>query len=174
MRIFLANLGKYNEGQLVGQWLDLPCTNEKLMTALQEIGIDWVQYEEYFITEYEFMSKDSNIRLEIGEYESLSMLNEVAKLIEKLEDHELQVLKAIIEAKSPDVSDLQDIIGRLAEYTLCTDVHTEEDLGRYIIGNRGYTIDTHLAEYLNYEELGRDEAINSGGDFTSLGWLEYA
>lgn len=27
MKIFLANLGKYNEGELVGKWVSLPCQN---------------------------------------------------------------------------------------------------------------------------------------------------
>ena len=26
-RIFLTNLGKYNEGILIGKWVDLPCDN---------------------------------------------------------------------------------------------------------------------------------------------------
>ena len=26
-RIFITNLEKYNEGELIGKWLDLPCNN---------------------------------------------------------------------------------------------------------------------------------------------------
>ena len=39
MRIFLTNLGKYNEGSLAGEWLKLPCTKEELNAVLQRIGI---------------------------------------------------------------------------------------------------------------------------------------
>lgn len=47
MRIFLTNLGKYNEGE----WVDLPVSHE--------------EYEEYFITDYECDL------YEVGEYENL-------------------------------------------------------------------------------------------------------
>ena len=30
MNIYLTNLGKYNEGELVGEWVQLPISNEEL------------------------------------------------------------------------------------------------------------------------------------------------
>lgn len=30
MKIYLTNLGKYNEGQLVGEWVELPVSQEEL------------------------------------------------------------------------------------------------------------------------------------------------
>lgn len=53
MRIYLTNLGKYNEGELVGEWVDLPIEKENLQEVFKRIGIDGKQYEEYFITDYE-------------------------------------------------------------------------------------------------------------------------
>lgn len=78
MRIFLTNLGKYNEGELCGEWLKLPCSKEKLAATLVSIGIG-KYYEEYFITDY-----DCDIGLEIGEYTNLNALNEVAERISDL------------------------------------------------------------------------------------------
>ena len=34
LKIYIANLGKYNEGELVGKWVELPC--EDLLTALEQ------------------------------------------------------------------------------------------------------------------------------------------
>lgn len=38
-RIFVTNLGKYNEGELIGEWLKLPFTDDELKNLLNRIGI---------------------------------------------------------------------------------------------------------------------------------------
>ena len=73
MKAFITNLGKYNEGELVGKWISLPISEEELEEVLKEIGIN-DEYEEYFFTDYEI---DADIRL--GEYESIETLNELAE-----------------------------------------------------------------------------------------------
>ena len=64
MNIYLTNLGKYNEGELVGEWVKLPVSDEELQEVFKRIGIN-KEYEEYFITDYECDF------YEIGEYEKL-------------------------------------------------------------------------------------------------------
>lgn len=61
---YVTNLGKYNEGELVGKWLDFPTTQTKINTVLKEIGIDGTRYEEIFITDYEAYGRD--VRLDEG------------------------------------------------------------------------------------------------------------
>ena len=100
MRIYLTNLGKYNEGELIGLWLKLPCTDEELQTALKQIGIG-EHYEESFIIDYE-----NDLGLTVYEYESLNELNEVAKCVESLSPNDLHLLQAIIELESVNVSDI--------------------------------------------------------------------
>lgn len=39
MNIYLTNLGKYNEGQLIGEWVELPVSNEELQRYLKESGL---------------------------------------------------------------------------------------------------------------------------------------
>ena len=36
---FITNLGKYNEGELVGEWVKFPTTPEKLQEVFERIGI---------------------------------------------------------------------------------------------------------------------------------------
>ena len=55
---FVTNLGKYNEGALVGEWVKFPTTAEELKKVFERIGIgakdDFGQtYEEWFITDYD-------------------------------------------------------------------------------------------------------------------------
>ena len=46
---YVTNLGKYNEGELVGKWLDFPTTQKEINTVLKEIGIDGIRYEEMML-----------------------------------------------------------------------------------------------------------------------------
>ena len=76
MSICVQNLGKYNEGELVFEWLDLPATEEKIQETLNKIGIN-ERYEEYMIADSEY--------IKAGEYESITSINERAKEILRLE-----------------------------------------------------------------------------------------
>ena len=50
---YITNLGKYNEGQLVGETLKFPATTEEVQSLLKNIGVDGVRYEEFFITAFD-------------------------------------------------------------------------------------------------------------------------
>ena len=52
LKVFVTNLGKYNEGELIGEWVSLPIDESELEEVLERIGIN-EQYEEYFITDFE-------------------------------------------------------------------------------------------------------------------------
>lgn len=49
MRVYIANLGKYVEGELVGAWFTVPVSPDEVR---ERIGLD-DQYEEYAIHDYE-------------------------------------------------------------------------------------------------------------------------
>ena len=50
---YITNLGKYAEGQLVGETLKFPATTEEVQSLLKNIGVDGVLYEEFFITAFD-------------------------------------------------------------------------------------------------------------------------
>ena len=49
---YVTNLGKYNEGELVGEYLKFPTTPEEVQALLKRIGVGGVRYEEIFITDF--------------------------------------------------------------------------------------------------------------------------
>lgn len=110
-RIFLTNLGKYNEGYLVGKWVDLPC--DDLEAEMEAIGVGAVPYEEYFITDYE-----SDFGVSIGEYDNIDELNELAEELEALDECEEEAVKAYIELESNDIREAISAVkkGRCAFY----------------------------------------------------------
>ena len=61
MAVYMANLGKYNEGYLVGAWFTFPIDEEDVK---EKIGLN-EQYEEYAIHDTD------NFPIAIGEYVSI-------------------------------------------------------------------------------------------------------
>lgn len=48
---YITNLGKYAEGQLVGETLKFPATTEEVQSLLKNIGVDGVRYPKLNIRE---------------------------------------------------------------------------------------------------------------------------
>ena len=56
MQVYIANLGKYNEGELVGAWFTFPIDFEEVK---EKIGLN-DEYEEYAIHDYEYPLRLTN------------------------------------------------------------------------------------------------------------------
>ena len=87
LEAYVTNLGKYNEGRLVGAPLNFPTTTEEVQALLKRIGVDGVRYEEIFITNFE--SDILGLYDHLGEYESIDELNHLAHLLSGMDDDEL-------------------------------------------------------------------------------------
>ena len=87
IKAYICNLGKYVEGTLVGEWVELPVLPEELDEALKRIGID-EKYEEFFITDSE--SDIEGLSRVIGECSSIYELNELAEKIDNLYSFQIQ------------------------------------------------------------------------------------
>ena len=80
----MTNLGKYNEGVLAYERVTFPTDAETVQTALKNIGIDGILYEEIFIANYE--SDIAGLREHLGEYESIDELNHLACVLSELDE----------------------------------------------------------------------------------------
>ena len=170
MKIYLTNLGRYNEGYLVGKWVKLPVCEEVLDKVLKEIGIN-EYYEEYFITDYE--NDIVGIGDVISEYSSVQALNELAQRLEDLSDDEADKLGAVLEYEAcRSVSDVLELLDKLDEFDLLTDVTDDEELGYYYAEEYcSIDIPEHIQPYFDYEKFGRDVRLQSCCLFTSYGFL---
>jgi antirestriction protein len=160
INLYIANLGKYNEGELKGEWLTLPVTEEELEVFLAEqVGIN-AEYEEYAIHDYETDIPE----LEIGEYDSITELSELETLYCSLQKYEQETVAAIVEWGffSTGTTALRQAIDEVEDFNLMTDVNSHEDYGYYLV-DEGLIgeIPESLKGYLDYEAIGRD---NSFGD----------
>ena len=87
---FITNLGKYNEGELVGEWVKFPTSAEELQKVFDRIGIGSKDefgnsYEEWFISDYDCYVE--GLYSKLGEYSNLNELNYLASKLEELNDY---------------------------------------------------------------------------------------
>ena len=177
---FVTNLGKYNEGELVGEWVKFPTTAEEMKQVFDRIGIgktgDFGQvYEEWFITDYDCYV--DGLYDKLGEYESLDELNYLASKLDEMDRGEFEQFQAAMEIGDHS-SSVQEIIN-LTENLDCYDVYPGiedyDDLGRYYIDELdAMQVPEHLKNYIDYEAYGRDIALDESGDFTSFGYVRDA
>lgn len=169
---YITNLGKYNEGALVGEWVKFPTTAEEIQDVFKRIGIDGVRYEEWFITDYDCHVE--GIYDVLGEYESLDELNYLATKITELDKNEYERFEAAIQISdySKSVKDLINLTENLDKYDIYPDVHDHDDLGRLYIEEYGsMEVPDHLKNYIDYEAYGRDIAMDEIGEFTDFGYV---
>ena len=174
---FITNLGKYNEGELVGEWVKFPTTAEELKEVFKRIGIgqkdDFGQpYEEWFITDYDCYV--DGLYSKLGEYENLDELNYLASKLDEMSESEYAQFQAGMEM-GDHCGSLQEIINlteNLDCYEVYPDIHDYDDLGRYYIEELDVMqVPEHLQNYIDYEAYGRDVVIDENGTFTDQGYV---
>ena len=174
---FITNLGKYNEGELVGEWVKFPTTAEEMKEVFKRIGIGQKDdfgnpYEEWFITDYDCYV--DGLYDKLGEYESLDELNYLASKLEEMSDSEYAQFQAGMEM-GDHCGSLQEIINlteNLDCYEIYPDIEDYDDLGRYYIEELdAMQVPEHLKNYIDYEAYGRDVAMDENGSFTDQGYV---
>jgi len=92
MKIFITDLTAYNEGHLVGEWIQLPLPRESLVQTLSDVLYEGESvsgtenHEEVFITDYE-------AEIVVREYDDVYRLNEIAEAMEDFSDDDLLKLR---------------------------------------------------------------------------------
>ena len=171
-KAYITNLGKYNEGALVGEYLKFPTTTEEVQALLKRIGIDGVRYEEIFITDYD--GDMPELYANFGEYESIDELNYLASLLSEMDENDLEKFEAVLDTgeHSGSVKELINLTQNLDCFEFYSGITSEEELGRmYIQEFDAIPIPEHLIDYIDYEAYGRDVRINEGGSFSGNGYV---
>jgi antirestriction protein len=170
---YVTNLGKYNEGELNGEYLKLPATKEDVQALLSRIDVDGVMYEEFFITDYE--ANVDGLSKNLGEYESLDELNYLAALLDEMDSWELELFEAALTEgdHTGSVKDLINLTFNLENYHLIEDVSDHEELGRFVMEEfDGREIPDWMQGYFDYDGYGRDFDFNGHGHFTESGYVQ--
>ncbi|MBM7715320.1 antirestriction protein [Bacillus thermophilus] len=138
INIWVGNLGKYNEGKLVGDWFTLP---HDVSDIMQTIGVaDGTEYEEWEIFDYE-----KHPFVNIGRYSSIGTLNELAELIQDLSEEQLEIVRVLME---------QNVLGS------DTAEHVKEAIE--VVKSGEGTVYSVIRGYNSYKELAEMIAVESG------------
>lgn len=153
LRIYLTNLGLYNEGILSGEWVELPATDEELDAVRNRTGYDET-HEEYFITDYE-----SDVHgLHVDEYDDIDELNKIAELIDKDAD----AVAALIYFGYDTAEEIAEHMDDVAYIATCEGfMNEDETVGYYYAKELGcINIPEELESYFDFEAYGRDIYLN--------------
>ena len=167
-KAYVSNLGKYNEGELVGEWVEFPIDEDNFNEILNRIEIsdkpnaDGDIYEEWFVTDY-----DCNLTgfdwEQLGEYPSYDKLQEFGELIETANTYDSETIDNVYEV----VENLSDTINGLDDGTLIyySDISNDQELGEYLVNSVYGGVDNlsrdEREDYFDYEQLGRDLSFDS-------------
>lgn len=186
--VYIANLGKYNEGEILGGWISLPCDNSDIDKLMAEIGLGVIDkdgnythgyteidengyaycYEEYSIDDYCCEIDD----LDIGSYSSPYELNKIATALSELKEHELEEVKALLELgyikiNSKNVDDIKNVLERHIFGSYDNSMYNSDLALGYALAEMDgveYELDKlNLTMYFDYESYGRDARFNGVG-----------
>lgn len=156
-KIYIVNLSSYNNGNTRGKWYELPVDMGRVERELQ---LDPEHGEEYAIHDFENFYGFS-----VGEYSSISELNDYAEKLEEISD--LDHIKEFLEIYSID-----DIISCKDDLEF-VEAEDDEDLAAELVAQMG-GVETlsqaTLEQYFNYVAYGRDLAISDYSQ-TSHGYV---
>lgn len=182
IKIYIANLGKYNEGELVGDWIELPATQEELNELYAEIKLGYFDedgnyhhgYEEdgYFYEEWAIHDYEAPFR--IDEYESISNLNEIAEVLSGANREQVKIAVELIDYGIE--GDLLDAVTRVINYrdiSIHHGANMSEIARRYYEENGMLDMDNYLARFIDWDRVGRE--MNNNGTFIQVEdelWVE--
>ena len=179
LKVFVTNLGKYNEGNLCGEWIELPIEEEDLNEVFDKIKIchenedgEKVNYYDSVGNPYEeifFSSFETDIDgLEIPEHISIEDLNEMAEEIDNLDEEEQDVLSGLLKEGGYSYENAISVIDN-QQYNVYYDCFNMSDIAKQVVEQCGYLdkMPEHLRNYFDYEAYGRDLEIE--GNFVYLG-----
>ena len=154
-------------------WLFLPMVQEEIDRALLRGGITDP-------TDARLRLEDSQLPNEVDvlldmEYETLSDLNELAEVTDRLSEADMEKLGAVVTmAKPQTATQIKNIAEHLDLFDFAPGAHTPEEYGKYIIQQSGhFEYDENLDAFYDYEKYGTERMNEENGMFTDRGYIAY-
>lgn len=164
INVYVANLGKYNAGEVVGEWITLPTTEVELIELEERIGtvelVDGVhvkQIGETILLDWETEVEGFDIR----EYSDIYKLSMEAEVVAEYNDYEVSQAEALVEGGY--YNNLIEALDNLDEHCFVEveDGYNEEENLAYavideIYGGIEVLGEDTLTRYFDVEKFGRD------------------
>ena len=157
MRVYVVNLGKYNEGTSVGAWFEPPIDYDEMA---ERIGLN-SRYEEYAI-------HVSELPFDIDEYTSIEEVNRLCEMVEELPEYIQDNLKEL-QSYFGGIEELCDHQDDIIYYPDCEDM---AGVARFMVEDGAIEVPEHLLDYFDYEAYGRELYLEGNFVITRDGVFE--
>ena len=155
------------------EWVQLPASRIKLERAMLRAGIASCGEMQMLVSDSRFPDEvDCTLDVEHG---SLFELNRLCRACSNFKEQDLEMLGAVCQlAKPACAANIRQLAENLDQFDFAPNVHTPEELGKYMIQQSGhYEYDENLEDFYNYGDYGVKRMLQEDGVFVDRGYVSY-
>ena len=182
--VFAQNLGAYSEGNIVGDWIDLPQKKEVIDRFLKEKVKIYNNNQEYEIAD----TDEFPFKYKIIQYADLHEINKLAVIYSLLDEQQIEAAIGYCDNNGKFDMDIQELInicmqsGLISYYPYsfegsehCSMFSNEEKYGYTLAEENGIhklLVDNNIEYCFDFEKYGRDACINNSITLLENGYLD--
>ena len=155
------------------EWVQLPASRIKLERAMLRAGIASCGEMQILFSGSRFPDA-VDCALDF-EHESLFELNRLCQTCAYFLDADFEKLGAVCQMAKPTcAANIRQMAENLDQFDFAPNVHTPEELGKYMIQQSGhYEYDENLEDFYNYGDYGVKRMLQEDGVFVDRGYVSY-
>ena len=155
------------------EWVQLPTSQIKLERAMLRAGIPSCGEMQMLVSDSRFPDA-VDCALDF-EHESLFELNRLCHACSGFKEQDFKKLGAVCQLAKPTcAANIRQLAENLDQFDFAPNVHTPEELGKYMIQQSGhYEYDENLEDFYNYGDYGVKRILQDDGVFVDHGYVSY-
>ena len=155
------------------EWVQLPTSQIKLERAMRRAGIASCGEMQMLFSGSRFPDA-VDCALDF-EQESLFELNQLCRACSNFKEQDFVKLGAVCQMAKPTcAANIRQLAENLDQFDFAPNVHTPEELGKYMIQQSGhYEYDENLEDFYNYGDYGVKRMLQEDGVFVDRGYVSY-
>ena len=155
------------------EWVQLPASRMKLERAMLRAGIASCGEMQMLFSGSRFPDA-VDCALDF-EHESLFELNRLCHACSGFKEQDFVKLGAVCQMAKPTcAANIRQLAENLDQFDFAPNVHTPEELGKYMIQQSGrFEYDENLDAFYDYEKYGTERMNEEDGMFTDRGYIAY-
>ena len=155
------------------EWVQLPTSQIKLERAMLRAGIPSCGEMQILFSGSRFPD-EVDCALDF-EQESLFELDRLCQTCANFQDADFEKLSAVCQMAKPTcAANIRQLAENLDQFDFAPNVHTPEELGKYMIQQSGhYEYDENLEDFYNYGDYGVKRMLQEDGVFVDRGYVSY-
>ena len=155
------------------EWVQLPTSQIKLERAMLRAGIPSCGEMQMLVSGSRFPDAvDCTLDFE---HESFFELNRLCHACSGFKEQAFKKLGAVCQLAKPTcAANIRQLAENLDQFDFAPNVHTPEELGKYMIQQSGhYEYDENLEDFYNYGDYGVKRMLQEDGVFVDRGYVSY-